>query len=373
MIPRAELTRRHFLKAALISGAAAAAATRWGVSPTLAAAPAPDSAPAPAAAAAAGRKSRVALTAGEDRADIAFQGLKTFEKEIAAAIGDKRVIVKPNNVEIGIPLACTAAENLEGILEFLKSIGKKNIVIAESAAGNTMQGFSNLGYTKLSEKYGVPLMDLDTQPCEVLACFNQTDLRPHPVRMSSILLDPNNFVISSAKLKTHNFAVATLSLKNIVLGAPVKTGGRSDKGTVHGGGSRGINFNLANLAFRLHPHLAVIDGYQGMEGSGPSRGTPVEHRVCVTSLDWLAADRVGVELMGIDPAKIGYMTYCSQFAMGETDLSRIEIVGPDIKEHIKTYKLAPNIDSQLEWMQPYSPPGGQPGNRRGGPPGGRVS
>jgi uncharacterized protein (DUF362 family) len=370
MIPRAELTRRHFLKAAIVSSAAAAA-TRWGMHPAMAAAaePAPSPTAVPAAAPSA-RPSRVALTTGEDRANIAFQGLKSFEKEIAAAIGDKRVIVKPNNVEIGIPLACTAAENLEGILEFLKSIGKKNIVIAESSAGNTMQGFSNLGYTKLSEKYGVPLMDLDTQPSEILPCFSENDLRAHPVRISSVILDPNSFVISATKLKTHNLAVATLSLKNIVLGAPVKTGGRSDKSIVHGGGSRGINFNLANLAFRLHPHLAVIDGYQGMEGMGPSRGTPVEHRVCVTSLDWLAADRVGLELMGIDPAKIGYMTYCSQFKMGETDLARIEIVGAELKDHVRTYQLAPNIDQQLEWMQPYSRPGGQPGNRRGGPPAG---
>jgi uncharacterized protein (DUF362 family) len=353
MIPRSELTRRHFLKAAIL-GSAAAAATPWGVRPAMAAAPAPGSAPAPARAAAAGRPSRVALTTGEDRANIAFQGLKAFEKEITAAIGDKRVIVKPNNVDITTPLACTAAENLEGILEFLKSIGKTKVVIAECSAGNTVQGFANMGYNRLAEKYGVPLLDLDTQPCEVLACFDQTDLRPHPVRMSSVLLDPNSFVISAAKLKTHNLALATLSLKNIVLGAPVKTGGHSDKSIVHGGGARGIHFNLANLAFRLHPHVAVIDGYQGMEGEGPSRGTPVEHRVCVVSPDWLAADRVGLELMGIDPAKVGYMTFCSQLAMGETDISRIEILGPALKDHIKSYKLPSNTDRQLEWRQPVS-------------------
>ena len=236
MIPRSELTRRHFLKAAIL-GSAAAAATRWGVRPAMAAAPAPGSAPAlaPAPAAAAGRSSRVALTTGEDGADIAFRGLKAFEKEIAAAIGDKRVIVKPNNVDITTPLACSAPENLEGILEFLKSIGKTKVVIAECSAGNTVQGFANMGYNRLAEKYGVPLLDLDTQPCEVLACFDQTDLRAHPVRMSSVLLDPNSFVISAAKLKTHNLAIATLSLKNIVLGAPVKTGGHSDKSIVHGG------------------------------------------------------------------------------------------------------------------------------------------
>ena len=76
--------------------------------------------------------------------------------------------------------------------------------------------------------------------------------------------------------------------------------------------------------------------------------------MCVVSPDWLAADRVGLELMGIDPAKVGYMAYCSQLAMGETDIARIEILGPALKDYIRTYKLASNINQQLQWMQPVS-------------------
>ncbi|MGB2609311.1 MAG: hypothetical protein WBC80_10065, partial [Isosphaeraceae bacterium] len=37
-----------------------------------------------------------------------------------------------------------------------------------------------------------------------------------------LLLDRGNFVISVAKIKTHDRVVATSSLKNIVVGAPVK-------------------------------------------------------------------------------------------------------------------------------------------------------
>jgi uncharacterized protein (DUF362 family) len=181
--------------------------------------------------------------------------------------------------------------------------------------------------------------------------------------MSKVLLDPNNFIISAAKLKTHDRVVATLSLKNIVVGAPVKdegfrwgpggrAGAKNDKPLTHGSGFRGINYNLYALAPRLHPHLSVIDGFEGMEGEGPVGGTPVQHRVCVASQDWLAADRVAVELMGIDFANVGYLNYCGQTGMGETDLSKIEILGPSVKDHVKPYKLARNLDSQLVWKQP---------------------
>jgi uncharacterized protein (DUF362 family) len=310
-------------------------------------------------------KSRVALTAGDSRADIAFRGLRAFAEEIARAIGDRRVVIKPNNVAIDVQLAATHADCFEGILEFLKSIGKlEGAVIAESAAnGPTLEGFANYGYPRVAAKYGVKLVDLDQQPHEVVHVFDERDFRPRAVRMSRLLLDRSSFLISAARLKTHDQVVATLSLKNIIFGAPIKDAGFafgkrgkpglvSDKPIAHGGGIRGLNYNLFALAQRLRPHLAVIDGFDGMEGYGPSRGTPVDHRVCVVSPDWLAADRVAVELMGIDFAKIGYLNYCADAGMGQGDLQRIEVVGEPIARHVKTYKLAPNIEKQLIWMKP---------------------
>jgi uncharacterized protein (DUF362 family) len=91
-----------------------------------------------------------------------------------------------------------------------------------------------------------------------------------------------------------------------------------------------------------------------MEGNGPNNGTPVDHRVCVASTDWLAADRVGIELMGIDFAKVGYLNYCARADLGTADLSRIEIVGEPIVKHIKQYQLSKNLENQLIWMKPVS-------------------
>jgi uncharacterized protein (DUF362 family) len=308
----------------------------------------------------------VAITTGDNRADMTFRALKPYSKQIKQAIGNKRVILKPNMVSISIPLCATHADTLEGVLEFLKSIGKTdNIVIAESAAdGPTLDGFKNYGYYKLAEKYKVKLMDLDQEGgYEIKYVFDEKDFRPHPVRVSKVITSPDSYIVSTAKLKTHDRAVVTLSLKNIVFGAPIKdlgyTFGRgrkqgttSDKPVVHGNGFRGINYNLYAMASTLHPHLSVIDGLQGMEGNGPMSGSPVDHKVCVVSTDWFSADRVGVELMGVDFSKVGYLNYCANSGLGNPDLSKIEIIGENIKDHIKTYKLNSNIEKQLVWMQP---------------------
>jgi uncharacterized protein (DUF362 family) len=313
------------------------------------------------------QSSRVSLTTGDNRADMAFRALQPFSKEISQAIGKRRVVLKPNNVSIDIPLCATHVDTLEGILEFLKSIGKlENVIIAESAAGGpTLDGFHNYGYYSLIKKYPVKLVDLDTEPFEMVYVFDEKDFRPHPVRMSGTILDPGSFIVSVARMKTHDRIIATLSLKNIVVGAPIKDqgfswsssrkpGAKNDKPLIHGSGFRGINYNLYALSRQLHPHLAVIDGFEGMEGNGPNRGTPVDHRVCVASLDWLAADRVGIELMGIDFSKVGYLNYCAQTGAGVADLKKIEVIGEAIKDHIKPYKLSDNFTDQLIWMNPVS-------------------
>jgi uncharacterized protein (DUF362 family) len=309
----------------------------------------------------------VAITTGDHRADLAFRALEPYSKQIGQAIGNRRVVLKPNMVSTEVPLCATHVDTLEGILEFLKSIRKlDNVIIVESAANApTFEGYSNYGYFRLTKKYPVKMVDLDAGESEIHYVFDERDIRPHPVRFSKILLSPDSYVVSVARMKTHNWAVATLSLKNIVFGAPVKdigfrldantrAGTRSDKATVHGGGFRGINYNLYNLASLVHPHLAVIDGFEGMEGNGPRLGTPVDHRVCVASTDWLAADRVSVELMGIDYNKVGYLNYCEQTGLGIGDLKKIEIAGESINNHIKHYKLHENIEEQLIWMKPVS-------------------
>jgi uncharacterized protein (DUF362 family) len=348
-------SRRGFLRASVVGGLGAVTLPSWLRAAADAASPSAATSPG----------CRVALTHGDSRADLAFRALQPFAQDVRQAIGNRRIVIKPNNVSIDNPLCATHAETIEGILEFLKSINcLEKAVIAESAAGGpTLEGFSNYGYPRVAGKYGVRMVDLDQEPYDRIHVFDEKDFSPHPVRMSRLLLDPNTFIISAARMKTHDRVVATLSLKNIIFGAPIKDlgfswgrdskpGTRNDKPIAHGSGFRAINYNLFALAQRLHPHLAVIDGFEGMQGNGPVGGTPVDHRVCVASPDWLAADRVAVELMGIDFANVGYLNFCTRAGLGEGDLARIDVVGARVADHTKPYRLSDNIAEQMVWKQP---------------------
>ena len=227
----------------------------------------------------------VAITAGEDRPDNIFRALELIRDDIRGAIGGRRVIIKPNNVSVTRQLAATHVDCVEGTLEFLKSIGIDKAIIAESPApGTAMQGYENFGYLALQKKYDIEFMDLDDQGYEIMFLFDQKSFQPIPIRLSNVLLDrEKNFIISAAVFKTHDRVVSTLSLKNIVFAATLKDkgytwdknrkpGSQSDKPKAHGSGYRATNFNIFTMAPRLHPDLSVIDGYQGMEGNGPTGG-----------------------------------------------------------------------------------------------------
>lgn len=305
---------------------------------------------------------RVGFASGNSRADNVFQSLKRIEADIKKGLtGRKRVVIKPNLVSTTNQLAATHAECMEGILQFIRPLTKAEIVIAESAASApTAEGFDHYGYGPVAGKYGARLVDLDREPNVVQHVVDEK-FRPRPVRFSKYLLDPAAYVISAAVMKTHDRAVVTLSLKNLLVGAIGKdTGfrwgagskGSTDKWLVHGGNANeGIHYNMFSLAKVLRPDLAVIDGFEGMEHNGPVAGTPLRHQVAVASTDWLAADRVAVELMGFDFARIGYLTFCAKGGMGESDLARIEVLGPDLKAHIRRYQPHDNIEEQYKWLK----------------------
>jgi len=316
---------------------------------------------APAAQSACVRPSRVALVHGQSRAENTFQALKLIEGQIREGLAKKRrVVIKPNMVVTNNPLSATHAECLEGLLEFFRPLVKDEIFVAESPAnGPAAEGYANYKYDQLTTRYRVRFVELDEQPFVIEHVVDER-YHPRPVRVSKFLMDPEVYLVSAAVFKTHDRAVVTLSLKNVIFGALLKdrgfrwgpgSKGSTDKPTGHGGPrNQGIHYNLLTLGKRLHPDLAVIDGFQGMEGNGPCSGTPVDHKVVVAGTDWLAADRTVVELMGFDFHKIGYLTFCARAGLGQGDLNQIEVVGARVADHLRRYRPHDNIEDQYKWM-----------------------
>ncbi|MFC1634709.1 DUF362 domain-containing protein [Planctomycetota bacterium] len=283
---------------------------------------------------------KVCLVKGNDCRDIVYQALKKIEDEVITSIGEKKILIKPNFVITTRQLAATHVDAVRGILDFLKPHHKKQITIGESTISRqgTFHGYENYGYLPLEKEYDVKLVDLNKQPWQYRYVFGRGH-RPTPIRIISTFLDPEVYVISAAKMKTHDRVVTTLSLKNVLLGAPLNDYKTNDKRLMHSeyNFSRKslLNYNMFHLAQEIYPDLGVIDGFEAMEGNGPGNGTPVDTRLALASLDPLAMDMLATKLMGFDPTKIMYLTSMAEAGMGQGDLSKIDVLGtpPDQCQH----------------------------------------
>lgn len=307
-------------------------------------------------------RSAVALTHGEDRRKNIYDALMAIDDQIKPKLkGKKYVLIKPNVVSTTRQLAAVHADALRGILDYLSARFKGPVVIGEGSAGNTREGFENFKYTSLAAEYKsqkVSFVDFHEEGKYVLLPLIDYDLHVAPVRLAARLLDPEAFVFGAAVLKTHNLAVVTLSFKNMVMGAPLhqapkETTRWNDKRRYHVGVRQSM-YNMFLTAQKLQPNwgATIIDGYEGMEGNGPGNGDPVQSRLAIASADFLAADRVGAETMGVDANWLGWMKYSGEVGLGQTDLSKIDIRGTRIAAVQRKYRLHDDIQRMLEWMGP---------------------
>jgi uncharacterized protein (DUF362 family) len=117
-----------------------------------------------------------------------------------------------------------------------------------------------------------------------------------------------------------------------------------------------MNLNLYTIAKRVPVHLAVIDGWQAMEGNGPVRGSAVDMQTVLASTDFIAADVTGAELMGFNPENIGYLQYAAGRygfePLGVGNRSEITVKGAPVEKRRRTFQPHDSYRDQLMWQLP---------------------
>lgn len=309
-------------------------------------------------------QSIVSFQVNTDRREAVFRALKPFQAQVGKEIENKQVVIKVNAGMAAREyfLHSTHVDQIRGILDFLEKIYDRTVIVTEGAAGamcSAFDGFLNYGYMQLEKEYNVKFIDANDQPYS-LQSIGGSKHRPMEVNVVDMFLDPDIYMISAPRMKVHNKVVGTFSLKNVVMGAPVCHYKKkiNEKQKMHGHSKesecRELNYNIYNLAkMGVQPDLSIIDGIVAIEGNGPWGGTPVEHGVTIASTDFVAADRLCAELMGIDPKYMKYLEWCALAGMGNFNMSDITVVGPDYLNYIHNYNLNDNFEKQVSWIDEY--------------------
>ena len=282
---------------------------------------------------------KVSISNTKDRVEGVHQALQLIDDTVV--IPDRPVMVKPNFVTTSNQLAATHVDSTRSTLEYLSGKGVRKFVIAVGPAlGTPESGFENYGYNSLTDDFDIEFFSLNADERVPVPAFDDR-LEPQILYMSKRLTE--SYVVSVCPMKTHNNVVVTLGLKNVLVGA---LSGREEKKKIHKG-SKAINLTLAKMAQYVVPDLTVIDGTVGMQGNGPIDGFEMLSNVVIAAHHGIAADVVGLRVMGYELEDVGYLRYAMD--LRNLTINDLSVVGSKIEDVRVSYADHENIVDQLTW------------------------
>ena len=271
--------------------------------------------------------SNVAVVKGNRSHEPVLKALSMIDyKKILS--GYKRVLIKVNFIttrtwDTG---ATTDPMVVEAIIKKLKDL-QVEIYVVESDATITSadEAFETTGMKEMCIRNGVEWLNLQHISDRLMIQI------PNYEALESITVPrivAESAIISAAKLKTHTSTKVTLGMKNMFGLLPDKF-----KAKYH---AQGISKVIVDINSVLRQKITVIDGFIGMEGSGPANGTPVPMGLIIAGEDPVATDATACRIMGINPHEVAHIQKAFEKGLGNID--DIQILGEKIKDVTHVFK-----------------------------------
>jgi uncharacterized protein (DUF362 family) len=295
--------------------------------------------------------------------------------------GKERILIKPNLVNTA-STDTTKPVVIEVLTSLMKKAGK-NVSIGEASSGSMrnfkphirgylcstkdhlmLQGiqddvFEKLGYSEVSKKLDVPLINLHLGKMAKMTVPDNFVFKEIYIHEDLYHAD---MVCSVPMMKTHGLAGVTLALKNIGIGAfPGMIYGtvRSD---VHRRASEieptGTSTAIIDMVKVNKIGLSVIDATWAMQGQGPSvtrGGELIKSNLIIAGTNPLAVDLVGANVMGFETDEIDTFKWAFKAGMKPRRIDEIQIVGEkpaDVRRPFKKPAVVPYTVME-DW---YGPP-----------------
>ena len=258
-------------------------------------------------------------------------------------IRGKRILLKPNLVETASesPHINTHPLVLRGAIEAFLRLGAATVMVAEGPGHrrDTLAVYEESGLADVLTEDRIKFHDIN-----YITGFEL----PNAGRQSTMktltfpaLFQEVDWIVSVAKMKTHHWTGATLSMKNLFGVMPGRYYGWP-KNVLH---KVGIQNSILDINATLKPHFAIVDGIIGMEGDGPIMGQPKQVGVLVMGRNLPAVDATCCRIMGIDPYKVSYLERADNWLGPISDRS-IEQRGETIASVQTNFELIDTIPAQ---------------------------
>lgn len=235
-----------------------------------------------------------------------------------------RIGIKPNLV---VPKPHTSGATTDpaivaGIIEYLRDQGYDNIAILEGSwvGARTADAFKACGYTSLSKRYNVPLIDL--QKDAGVEC--SVDGMSLTVCKSMLDID---YLINVPVLKGHCQTLMTCALKNLKGCIP-----DSEKRRYH---TIGLHRPIAYLNKALRQDLIIVDGMMG-DLDFEEGGNPMAMNRIIAGTDSVQMDAYVADLMGVSITDVPYITLAEKLGVGSCRIDDVREYDQDKKRMIAT-------------------------------------
>lgn len=217
------------------------------------------------------------------------------------------ILIKPNLINDSPHPVTTAAACCEAIIKYVRTCSQAEVVIAEGSGApsvETDEVFQKLGYTELSKRYGVKLVDLNTAP---LRRLENPNCQVFP-EMYLPEMAFTHYIISVPVLKAHSLATITGTLKNMIGFAPPEhyagRFGSWKKAVFH----HKMQQAIIDLNTYRTPDLSILDASVGLADFhlGGAHCSPPVNKI-VAGYNPVEVDREAARLLGLKWQKIAHL------------------------------------------------------------------
>ncbi|MBN2151058.1 MAG: DUF362 domain-containing protein [Candidatus Lokiarchaeota archaeon] len=339
----------------------------------------------------------IAISKNDDQRAAVIAALGLVRDDVLAALdrweqagGQKRVLIKPNLLSTNTNLMCnTTVDACLGVADFFGEATTYKVLVGDGTTyeskhkPSTMVALENHGYAAHKEAWN--MVDLhDDVTGRWFGIVNHEAARPVELGVAALAVE--SFVVSVAKMKTHDVLGMTLCLKNMMgtLNAARYRGEAAEihhgdvKGYMHGFGNKkphelaraqnvgpskvALAANLVRLAACRLPDLAVVDGSTVMEGSGPRRGSACAGLggFAMAGTDPVAVDATCAAIAGLPLDSFQYVLRAGERGLGTHGVANIACKGIGwqalecpLKRHPLFAEAAPWKQAELDELEGY--------------------
>jgi len=293
---------------------------------------------------------RIGIRHGDDAAAMTVEVLREV---VTRSFRNKSVLIKPNlgffsSSGTGVVTHC---EVIRGVIRFMKDAGARPFVGDSCIFGvNPREAFEKSGAAAVAREEGVDLINLDEGepiPIEI----------PQPLAVDQVKISSHaahaDCIVSLPVMKTHMYAIVSISLKNMkgCLFQREKMRFhhlREEERFSRWHAYKNLDRAIADLSSVLYADLAVVDGMVAMEGMGPILGEPKPLGLVVAAEDPIAADTAAAFLMGFKRKEIPHLHLAAWKRGGKPDFDDLELDRDLFALHRTPFKpaLAEDISAQ---------------------------